>query len=125
VIDDFQEIEPRVAEELCRLFPEDQSVELTPILYKSKRSARRLRERALVAGSAPTVGGPPAVSEGASAVEHPPPQPPSSAPHRDVYRRGGGEGGGFGSLRDSGPRYKDVRRRKKPFRASLPKNLRL
>ncbi|CAG0900182.1 unnamed protein product, partial [Cyprideis torosa] len=47
---DGQEIEPLVAEELCRMFPEDHSVELTPILYRSKRAAKNLK------GSAP--GGP-------------------------------------------------------------------
>jgi len=40
---DGQEIEPRVAEELCRLFPCDDNVEMTPILRKSKDSARRQR----------------------------------------------------------------------------------
>lgn len=42
---DGQEIEPRVAEELCRLFPKDDGVNLTPILHKSKRSARVTRNR--------------------------------------------------------------------------------
>ncbi|CAG0913851.1 unnamed protein product [Notodromas monacha] len=39
---DGQEIEPKVAEELCRIFPEDESTELTPILYKSKRASKRV-----------------------------------------------------------------------------------
>ncbi|XP_014215728.1 YTH domain-containing protein 1 [Copidosoma floridanum] len=39
---DGQEIEPRVAEELCRLFPEDEGIEMTPILRKSKESAKRV-----------------------------------------------------------------------------------
>lgn len=38
---DGQEIEPRVAEELCRLFPEDDGIELTPILRLAKDSAKR------------------------------------------------------------------------------------
>uniref|UniRef100_A0A8D9BLG9 YTH domain-containing protein 1 n=1 Tax=Cacopsylla melanoneura TaxID=428564 RepID=A0A8D9BLG9_9HEMI len=42
---DGQEIEPRVAEELCRLFPEDPSVELTPILRKSKEAAKTVKPR--------------------------------------------------------------------------------
>ncbi|CAG0883828.1 unnamed protein product [Darwinula stevensoni] len=42
---DGQEIEPRVAEELCRLFPEDTGIELTPILYKSKRAARNVKPK--------------------------------------------------------------------------------
>lgn len=42
---DGQEIEPKVGAELCRLFPEDEGVELTPILKKSKENARILREK--------------------------------------------------------------------------------
>lgn len=39
---DGQEIEPRVAEELCRLFPEDDAIEMTPILRKSKEAAKNV-----------------------------------------------------------------------------------
>uniref|UniRef100_A0ABD2XK69 YTH domain-containing protein n=2 Tax=Trichogramma kaykai TaxID=54128 RepID=A0ABD2XK69_9HYME len=39
---DGQEIEPRVAEELCRLFPEDDGIEMTPILRKSKEAAKHV-----------------------------------------------------------------------------------
>lgn len=42
---DGQEIEPKVAEELCRLFPEDKSVDMTPILRRSKEAARVLRAK--------------------------------------------------------------------------------
>lgn len=42
---DGQEIEPSVAEELCRLFPVDQEIDMTPILRRSKESARRQRSR--------------------------------------------------------------------------------
>uniref|UniRef100_A0A1B6FWM4 YTH domain-containing protein n=1 Tax=Cuerna arida TaxID=1464854 RepID=A0A1B6FWM4_9HEMI len=42
---DGQEIEPRVGEELCRLFPEDEGIELTPILRKSKEAAKHIRPR--------------------------------------------------------------------------------
>lgn len=42
---DGQEIEPKVGAELCRLFEEDESIDLTPILKKSKESARILREK--------------------------------------------------------------------------------
>lgn len=42
---DGQEIEPKVAEELCRLFPVDENVDMTPILRKSKESARRQRAK--------------------------------------------------------------------------------
>lgn len=38
---DGQEIEPKVAEELCRLFPKDDGVEMTPILRKSKEASRK------------------------------------------------------------------------------------
>lgn len=41
----LQEIEPRVAEELCRLFPKDEGVNLTPVLHKSKRASRVARAR--------------------------------------------------------------------------------
>lgn len=37
---DGQEVEPRVAQELCRLFPADDGIELTPILRKAKEAAR-------------------------------------------------------------------------------------
>lgn len=39
---DGQEIEPRVAEELCRLFPEDDGIEMTPILRKSKEAGKHV-----------------------------------------------------------------------------------
>ncbi|KAJ6643174.1 YTH domain-containing protein 1 [Pseudolycoriella hygida] len=42
---DGQEIEQKVGAELCRLFPEDESIDLTPILKKSKEAARLLREK--------------------------------------------------------------------------------
>lgn len=42
---DGQEIETKVGAELCRLFPEDETVDLTPILKKSKESAKILREK--------------------------------------------------------------------------------
>lgn len=38
---DGQEIEPRVAEELCRLFPEDDGIEVTPILRLAKEAAKK------------------------------------------------------------------------------------
>ena len=41
----LQEIEPRVAEELCRLFPIDEGIDMTPILRKSKEAARLVRPR--------------------------------------------------------------------------------
>uniref|UniRef100_A0A1A9WC88 YTH domain-containing protein n=1 Tax=Glossina brevipalpis TaxID=37001 RepID=A0A1A9WC88_9MUSC len=42
---DGQEIEPKVGAELCRLFPEDEKIELTPILRKSKETAKMMREK--------------------------------------------------------------------------------
>ncbi|XP_026480156.1 YTH domain-containing protein 1-like [Ctenocephalides felis] len=42
---DGQEIEPRVAEELCRLFPQDEGIEMTPILRRSKEASKRLHSR--------------------------------------------------------------------------------
>merc|ERR1711894_49779 len=44
---DGQEIEPKVAEELCRLFSVDENVDMTPILRKSKESARNQRAKPL------------------------------------------------------------------------------
>lgn len=38
---DGQEIEPKVAEELCRLFPEDDGIEMTSILRKSKEASKK------------------------------------------------------------------------------------
>jgi len=42
---DGQEIEPSIAEELCKLFPVDPGIEMTPILRRSKESARQQRDR--------------------------------------------------------------------------------
>lgn len=44
---DGQEIEPKIGGELCRLFPEDEQIELTPILKKSKETARVMREKGI------------------------------------------------------------------------------
>lgn len=44
---DGQEIESKVGAELCRLFPEDTGIDLTPILKKSKENARLLREKGI------------------------------------------------------------------------------
>ncbi|KAF4533255.1 hypothetical protein B566_EDAN005171 [Ephemera danica] len=40
---DGQEIEPKVAEELCRLFAMDEGIDMTPVLRKSKGAARVVR----------------------------------------------------------------------------------
>jgi len=53
---DGQEVEPRVAEELCRLFPVDTNVDMTPILRKSKEAARQQRARGPIKRSGP-IGG--------------------------------------------------------------------
>jgi len=42
---DGQEIEPSVAENLCKLFVTDNGIDMTPILRRSKESARRQRSR--------------------------------------------------------------------------------
>lgn len=42
---DGQEIEPKVAQELCKLFPEDDAIEMLPVLKKSKEAGRILREK--------------------------------------------------------------------------------
>lgn len=44
---DGQEIEPKVGSELCRLFPEDENIEMTPILRKSKETAKMMREKGI------------------------------------------------------------------------------
>eukprot|EP00095_Tigriopus_kingsejongensis_P005250 maker-scaffold353_size198981-snap-gene-0.35 protein:Tk05250 transcript:maker-scaffold353_size198981-snap-gene-0.35-mRNA-1 annotation:"yth domain-containing protein 1" len=44
---DGQEIQPSVALELCRLFVEDASIDMTPILRKSKESARKQRSQSV------------------------------------------------------------------------------
>lgn len=41
----FQEVEPRVGEELCRMFPEDETIDLRSIALKAKRSIKRYIER--------------------------------------------------------------------------------
>ncbi|XP_065213264.1 YTH domain-containing protein 1 [Planococcus citri] len=40
---DGQEVEPRVGEKLCRLFPKDDDIDLAPILRKSKDEAKNKR----------------------------------------------------------------------------------
>jgi len=85
---DGQEIQPRVGEELCRLFTEDRSVDITPILRKSKESARsEQRARGGVLKSGP-IGG-----------------------HSRVVRTGRGRGGqgGEGGRGRKRPRYEDDR----------------
>jgi len=61
---DGQEIQPRVGEELCRLFTEDHSVDITPILRKSKEAAREQRAKGGVPRSGP-IGGHSRVVRGA------------------------------------------------------------
>lgn len=48
---DGQEIESKVGAELCRLFPEDDSVELTPILKKSKESSKTVKTKSSIKNS--------------------------------------------------------------------------
>ncbi|XP_053683790.1 YTH domain-containing protein 1 [Sabethes cyaneus] len=72
---DGQEIEPKVAEELCRLFPEDTSVEMTPILKKSKEASKQMKEKAASKSFR---------------------RPPNFARPTNVIRGRGGIGGGAG-----------------------------
>ncbi|XP_026847532.1 YTH domain-containing protein 1 [Drosophila persimilis] len=72
---DGQEIEPKIGGELCRLFPEDEQIELTPILKKSKETARVMREKGMH-------------------VIYKPPRSLSSRGHG--HGNGGGGGGGRG-----------------------------
>ena len=53
---DGQEIEPKVGEELGRLFLEDKGVDLTPILRKSKEAARKHRAKSGNVKSGPLGG---------------------------------------------------------------------
>lgn len=76
---DGQEIDPKVAEELCRLFPEDTSVEMTPILKKSKEASKQMKEKA------------------ANKTFRRPPN--FSRPTSSIRGRGGAGGGGFGPIR--------------------------
>ncbi|XP_060653546.1 YTH domain-containing protein 1 [Drosophila nasuta] len=78
---DGQEIEPKIGGELCRLFPEDENIELTPILRKSKETARVMREKGIH-------------------VIYKPPRSLSSRGH------GGGGGGGRGNSQLGPMRHK-------------------
>lgn len=78
---DGQEIEPKVAEELCRLFPEDTAVEMTPILKKSKEASKQMKEKV------------------ASKSFRRPPN--FTRPTSSMRGRGGGSGGGGGPIRGS------------------------
>lgn len=81
---DGQEIEPKVAQELCKLFPEDDSIDMLPILKKSKEAGRILKEK----GIKPVVNRRPFVSRSSSG-------PPG---------RGRGGGGGGAMMRGRGKR---------------------
>lgn len=119
---DGQEIEPRVAGEICRLFPEDNQVEMTPILRRSKESARQQRakpeseRRKAVPTTKPLSvnrGGPPRDSRG------PPPMRKRRSDHEEYYQSRGGKhsrpsssygrehGGGIGYSRPSSRRYEE------------------
>ncbi|XP_055628403.1 YTH domain-containing protein 1 [Toxorhynchites rutilus septentrionalis] len=105
---DGQEIESKVAEELCRLFPEDTSVEMTPILKKSKEASKQMKEKAASKSfrrqpnfSRPSSstrgrgglgsgngGGP--IRGGRRKIFHGKGRPPMFAPYRKDSRRGHG-----------------------------------
>ncbi|KAH8322633.1 hypothetical protein KR059_002092, partial [Drosophila kikkawai] len=78
---DGQEIEPKIGGELCRLFPEDEQIELTPILKKSKETARVMREKGIH-------------------VIYKPPRSLSSRGHGGGGSGGGGGRGGRGAGHD-------------------------
>merc|ERR1711915_607226 len=82
---DGQEIQPRVGEELCRLFAEDHTVDITPILRKSKEAAREQRAKGGLPRSGP-IGG-----------------------HNRIIRGGRGRGGGEVRGRKRTSRYEDDR----------------
>ncbi len=46
---DGQEVEPRIGEKLCRLFPEDEGVDMAPILRKSKEATKNRGSKTAVA----------------------------------------------------------------------------
>ncbi|XP_058459450.1 YTH domain-containing protein 1 [Malaya genurostris] len=80
---DGQEIEPKVAEELCRLFPEDTAIEMTPILKKSKEASKQMKEKV----ASKSFRRPPNFSR------------PTSAIRGRGAGGGGGGGGGGGPIR--------------------------
>ena len=95
---DGQEIQPRVGEELGRLFSEDKAVDLTPILRKSKEAARKHRVKVGGVKSGP-LGGQHRVVRHGDRGRH----------HRGGRGRGGiesGRGRGDGG-RGRRPRYED------------------
>ena len=89
---DGQEIQPKVGEELGRLFTEDKSVDLTPVLRKSKEAARKHRAKSGAAMSGPIGGRHRVVRAGAGRGRGGP----------DGGRGRGGRDGGRGQRR---PRY--------------------
>lgn len=95
---DGQEIEPRVAEELCRLFPQDDGIELTPILRQSKDSAKKLRARG---------GGGGGGSRRSSSARAPLGRSAGPGAYRGGRARGGGGGRRkYYARRSGGPGYK-------------------
>jgi len=110
---DGQEIQPKVGEELGRLFTEDKSVDLTPVLRKSKEAARKHRAKSGAAKSGPIGGRHRVVRAGAGRGRGGP----------DGGRGRGGRDGGRGQRRpryessgDRGKysRYEDDRHRAEP-----------
>ncbi|KAH8300367.1 hypothetical protein KR018_000002, partial [Drosophila ironensis] len=92
---DGQEIEPKIGGELCRLFPEDEQIELTPILKKSKETARVMREKGIH-------------------VIYKPPRSLSTRGH------GGGGGGGGGGHRGVGHSQLGPMRHKRSYHGGPP-----
>ncbi|KAI8039356.1 YTH domain-containing protein 1 [Drosophila gunungcola] len=90
---DGQEIEPKIGGELCRLFPEDELIELTPILKKSKETARVMREKGI----------------------HVIYKPPRSLSSRGHGGGGGGGGGGRGGGRGASHDHLGPMRHKRSY----------
>lgn len=82
---DGQEIEPKVGAELCRLFPEDEGIELTPILKKSKETSKIMREK------------------GVRVIYKGPPRNITSMRGRNSNSGNGGNSGGGGIIRGKKP----------------------
>ncbi|UJR26434.1 hypothetical protein I4U23_007765 [Adineta vaga] len=77
---DGQEIEPRCAEALCRLFPSDGSIDIMSIALKAKRNKKRhfsrSQSRSPLAVNNPSSSSPPPLLEAPSSSSSSPPPPP-------------------------------------------------
>jgi len=103
---DGQQIEPKVAEELCRLFSVDKSVDMTPILRRSKETARTLRAKEPVKKTVGPLAGRTGPMSGRTGPLGG--RLGGRPDHRPSRGMGGGNRGGFGGgNRDGGRRGRD------------------